>query len=729
MLDRGHIYHMAKLPTRDDLGGLPSARTGRVVSSWDASPLRQGNNAMMRAYENLGGALSKVSDGWAATIEKQEAHDAEMRFQQLQFDADKDYENATFNTGRDELHGFTAATDDAFKTRSDEYLNTLPPGLREEMGARIMASRRARYKQSATWQKAQQTNLSLADHDRLDLQFNQQAATMETSEELSALAGEAVDRIVYDPHLSQAQKEIRLQKTFSEMSTAFFNGRIQGGHDISAELQSIRDAGRKNPMLRLMDKREGDGNYDTLLGHAQKKGKAFAGFKASEKTIGFLKHFTQKNGKYAQYSKPYVDKTKGNFSTPLGRYQIVGSTMAQAAKEMGLPDDTVFSKKVQDAMFQHLVKQRLAKSGTMEGKRAQLRAEWEGFIKVSDPELDSAIRAFESGKGGNSPLYSALSTAQIAAFSEKNKSTQLLVVAHRAGQEAYDADPENALTILRKNKKLTPEQLEKGEERVRRLQKDAEEIKEANVKEIRQGYLDEAANLPVGDIKAQETLLYKVRSSSLPGDTKAALETFISNGPKTTSSSSTIRMLNTLMYSDPKKFADPKRTDLTAHIFQLSTSDFQTWMKRQADAGKPGATTKLSRPNQKVDLILNELGSKPSTRSGAKLKGNILTVIAPQIEEWERDNGKKIDDVSEQKIIDNAFRRYKDDDDWTETTPSDVYTQFQNAGKKVGFTRRHLLDAAVKNLLKNDRVVDNKGLMEWLGEYMEAYDKNMEGAE
>ena len=190
--------------------------------------------------------------------------------------------------------GFTAATDDAFKTRSDEYLNTLPPGLREEMGARIMASRRARYKQSATWQKAQQTNLSLADHDRLDLQFNQQAATMETSEELSALAGEAVDRIVYDPHLSQAQKEIRLQKTFSEMSTAFFNGRIQGGHDISAELQSIRDAGRKNPMLRLMDKREGDGNYDTLLGHAQKKGKAFAGFKASEKTIGFLKHFTQK---------------------------------------------------------------------------------------------------------------------------------------------------------------------------------------------------------------------------------------------------------------------------------------------------------------------------------------------------------------------------------------------------------------------------------------------------
>lgn len=133
----------------------------------------------------------------------------------------------------------------------------------------------------------------------------------------------------------------------------------------------------------LVDATEGGGSYDTLLGFSNKD--TFAGKKVSEMTIGELKAFS--NGAYGEFSK---DKL-GYKATPMGRYQIVGATLTDTAKKLGLDDNTVFSPEIQDHMFAYLADTAIKADG-IEG----LRSTWEGFKKVPDNVLKSAADNFQS---------------------------------------------------------------------------------------------------------------------------------------------------------------------------------------------------------------------------------------------------------------------------------------------------------------------------------------------
>lgn len=140
--------------------------------------------------------------------------------------------------------------------------------------------------------------------------------------------------------------------------------------------------------LGIIDKTEGGGNYSTLFGHSQSAGGPFSGVDVSKMTIGELKQFTRPDGPYASWVKSQV----GRVATPMGRYQFVGSTMEKVAAEMGLPDNTVFDQKTQDAMFEYYLKKRISMGSTMPEKIAQVRQAWEGFKNVPSMELARLIR-------------------------------------------------------------------------------------------------------------------------------------------------------------------------------------------------------------------------------------------------------------------------------------------------------------------------------------------------
>jgi hypothetical protein len=153
--------------------------------------------------------------------------------------------------------------------------------------------------------------------------------------------------------------------------------------------------GGDGSLFDLIDATEGGGGYDTLFGYSQKDGGPFSGVSVSNMTLDELAEFSSPQGEYGQWVKANSDG--GVVATPMGRHQIVGTTLRAAAEEMGLPGDTVFTPDVQDQIAMHLAKNRLEGQTTMSGKRAALRNEWEGFRKVSDADLDRAITMFESG--------------------------------------------------------------------------------------------------------------------------------------------------------------------------------------------------------------------------------------------------------------------------------------------------------------------------------------------
>ena len=162
----------------------------------------------------------------------------------------------------------------------------------------------------------------------------------------------------------------------------------------------------------LLDKFEGGGDYNALFGFANREGGPFAGTNVSEMTIGQLKDFA--DNKYADYSR----KQLGYKATPMGRYQFVGTTLADVAKRMGLADDTVFSPAVQDQMFTFYAKEVIADKAPA-GQRAALRGAWEGLKNASDAELDAMIAEIQSGKAS----FATSGPTQVTRFQGANPST------------------------------------------------------------------------------------------------------------------------------------------------------------------------------------------------------------------------------------------------------------------------------------------------------------------
>lgn len=146
----------------------------------------------------------------------------------------------------------------------------------------------------------------------------------------------------------------------------------------------------------LLKRTEGGGKYDTLFGYANRPGGQFAGVDITKMTLDELAKFTDPSGPYGQYVKGKV----GHVATPLGAGQIVGTTLRNAAKALGLPGDTVFSPEIQNRLIGYLAKSALAGAGTPEEKRARLRSTWAGFKSASDAEVDAAVAEIEGGKLG-----------------------------------------------------------------------------------------------------------------------------------------------------------------------------------------------------------------------------------------------------------------------------------------------------------------------------------------
>lgn len=158
-------------------------------------------------------------------------------------------------------------------------------------------------------------------------------------------------------------------------------------------------------IFNLLDRYEGGGDYRTLFSHANRDGGRFGDVDVTGMTIRDVLDFSNPSGEYGQWVKGEI----GRVATPMGRHQIVGTTLRNNYEKAGLTLDTPFDQNAQDTMFRYLADQRLSSADSMAGKLAAFRQEWDGFRHVPDDQLAAAIRAYEVGRSG--PMI-ALGAAQ-----------------------------------------------------------------------------------------------------------------------------------------------------------------------------------------------------------------------------------------------------------------------------------------------------------------------------
>jgi len=109
---------------------------------------------------------------------------------------------------------------------------------------------------------------------------------------------------------------------------------------------------------------ESGGDYDALFGYQNRPDGIFSGIKVSEMPIADVIKFTSPSGAYGQYVKGQV----GRVATPVGAYQVVGSTLRSAVEALGLDPSQKFDKATQDKIGQYILK-------------TQGTGAWEGYGK------------------------------------------------------------------------------------------------------------------------------------------------------------------------------------------------------------------------------------------------------------------------------------------------------------------------------------------------------------
>lgn len=96
-----------------------------------------------------------------------------------------------------------------------------------------------------------------------------------------------------------------------------------------------------------------NGDYDTLYGNSQKPGGKFAGVKLTNMSVNEAIQFADPKGEYGQWVKSQKG-SDNKVATPMGGYQVVGATLKDAAKALGLKGNEIMTPELQDQIADYI---------------------------------------------------------------------------------------------------------------------------------------------------------------------------------------------------------------------------------------------------------------------------------------------------------------------------------------------------------------------------------------
>jgi hypothetical protein len=134
---------------------------------------------------------------------------------------------------------------------------------------------------------------------------------------------------------------------------------------------------------------ESGGDYNALFGYQNRPGGRFENVQVTNMTIGDILDFQNPRGAYGQYVAGARPDRQRGVATPVGAYQIVGTTLRDAVRALNLPLDTKFTPEVQDQVARYIFE--------TQGPQA-----WQGLgINQNSGENVAAATMSALGRGGN----------------------------------------------------------------------------------------------------------------------------------------------------------------------------------------------------------------------------------------------------------------------------------------------------------------------------------------
>jgi len=187
---------------------------------------------------------------------------------------------------------------------------------------------------------------------------------------------------------------------------------------------------------------ESGGDYNALFGFANRPGGKFQNVKLTDMTVDQALEFANPQGEYGQTVKGQI----GRVATPMGAYQIVGTTLKAAKDGLGLTGNEQMTEDLQDRLGGWI----LAEQGT---------GAWEGYKGPRDSytpasggsttmSAQNSPIQLASGGADLAPLYEALGNPWLT---EQQRGVITSMIAQQQGAPMQALEMQNAQIGLQKS--------------------------------------------------------------------------------------------------------------------------------------------------------------------------------------------------------------------------------------------------------------------------------------
>lgn len=220
---------MAKLPSKQDLGGLPSVRSGRPIASVNTSAIGRGVRDLGEGIASLGVAVANRNN----SIDKFET---ERKFQEFKWNQQLSLDQRMREMEPGQADNFAGGWADGYKESASEFLSTVPEKLRPEYDNKLFDTERSFFGSAATFARQEQKRFSLG---KLEEMKNVYLSRAIADEKLDAVRSDYKDLLQSNPFLTPIEKDEEFRKGASSIETAHIEGRLNRGDDLDDILSDL----------------------------------------------------------------------------------------------------------------------------------------------------------------------------------------------------------------------------------------------------------------------------------------------------------------------------------------------------------------------------------------------------------------------------------------------------------------------------------------------------------
>lgn len=224
---------MPKLPTAEDLGGLPSVRPTTSVVSTDVGLAAR---AQAQAFESIGRDVADAGMTLLRHQEAQEAYEAQEAVREYAWQKELELQQAKRDAQPDQVSNFAPGFADSYRQGAKDVLSGLSPRVRAKAGRALYQAEQRLYRDASQFQFGEQKRQGI---NQINDWRSRTQIHIATPEQHTRLRNDLVEKVRTNPNLTPIEQDELLRKLLDDVDEQDVRQRVERGDDPAIILRDI----------------------------------------------------------------------------------------------------------------------------------------------------------------------------------------------------------------------------------------------------------------------------------------------------------------------------------------------------------------------------------------------------------------------------------------------------------------------------------------------------------